>query len=321
MKTERSIIKPKRIEKGSCVRLIAPAGFLSREQLDYTVSTLKTFGLEAIFTETVLKKEGFLAGTDQERLDDLHAAFLCKKSDSILCIRGGYGTMRLLQDIDYDLIRLNPKPLIGYSDITALLQAIYKFSGVVGFHGVVGISDFDEYTQNCFRQIFIENNWEQPVISNKVIDNKELAPKATVSGKARGVLVGGNLSLLVSLLGTPYDIDWAGKLVFIEDVNEPPYIIDKYLTQLLLSKKMQSASGIILGTFAKCDIDGIDVTKTNSFSLLEVIKERLGNLNIPIIYGFSFGHIEQQAIFPVGLSAEMDTDSFSVNLLESPFYE
>ncbi len=314
---KRPLIIPKKIAQGDTVRLIAPAGFVSQKQLDYTTKTLEKLGLKTIYSKIILKKTGYLAGSDSGRLNDLHAAFLCKKSQLILCIRGGYGTMRLLKNIDYDLIRQHPKIIIGYSDITALLQAIYKYSGLVGFHGVVGISAFTAYTKSAFGQILMQPSNQQLILNYQPPENKNPTPYIIQSGKATGILAGGNLSMLVALLGTPYDISWKGKLIFIEEINEYPYKIDKFLTQLLLAGKLQEASGLILGVFNACDIDGENTKREKSFSLQEVLTERLKPLNIPILYGFSFGHISRQAIFPIGILAEMNTHTQSVRLLES----
>ena len=313
-------IKAKRLRKDDTIGLITPAGVITPEKLNNTKSFLHNLGYKTFHTDHVLMQKGYLAGDDKALLNDFHLMFEKTDIDAILCIRGGYGTMRFISDIDYDLIRNNPKILIGYSDITALLQAIYKKTGLIGFHGVVGTSAFTEYTLSYFPDILENRLAQRSIYSFPPKENSIEAylPYVIKHGKAKGKLVGGNLALLASLMGTPYEVDFENNLVFIEDIGEPPYRIDRMLTQILLSGKLQKASGIILGVFNNCDIDGKEITRENSLSLKEVILDRLGNLKIPIMYGFSFGHIKNQAIFPVGINAEMDTESFSIKLLESP---
>ena len=314
------LLKPKRLAKGDTIGLITPAGVITGQKLEYTKNFLYQFGYKTFHTENVLLRKGYLAGDDSQKLDDLHLMFRNDEVDAILCIRGGYGTMRLLPFIDYDLIRQNPKILIGYSDITALIQAFNKQTGLVGFHGVVGTSAFTDYTMQNFRDILTE------VSETKIIHSfpprpdsvDAYIPYVLKQGKAQGRLIGGNLALLASLMGTPYEPDFEDKIVFIEDIDEAPYRIDRMLTQLLLSGKLQKAAGIVLGVFNACDLEREGLDKENSLSLKEVIADRLGNLEMPIMYGFSFGHIQNQAIFPVGINAEIDTDSFTLKLLENP---
>ncbi len=317
METPQTIV-PRRLKKGATIGLITPAGVISPEKLIKTKNLLDRLGYKSYHTENVLSKWGYLAGRDKEKLDDLHLMFKNDEVDAIMCVRGGYGTMRLLPDIDYDLIRKNPKILIGYSDITALIQAIHKKTGLVGFHGVVGTSAFTEYTIQNFFDILTEPKESKIISSFPPRPNSVDAylPYVLNKGKAEGKLIGGNLALLASLMGTPYEPDFENKIVFIEDIDEAPYRIDRMLTQLLLSGKLQKAAGIVLGVFNACDLDRENLSSENSLSLKEVIKDRLSNLSIPIIYGFSFGHIQNQAIFPIGINAEIDTDSFTIRLLE-----
>ncbi|OQY04877.1 MAG: hypothetical protein B6I20_02270 [Bacteroidetes bacterium 4572_117] len=318
MDNTKSIIKVQSLKKGDTIGLITPASPISPEQLEQATKMLHSLGYKTYHTEKVLFKKGYLAGTDTDRLDDMHHMFENKSVDAIMCIRGGYGTPRILPGIDYDLIRKNPKPFIGYSDITALLQAIYKFSGLVGFHGVVGTSDFTEYTKNNFFEV-LTNPSDELVISS-ILPNSdegdEFNPYVIEHGKAQGELAGGNLALIAALIGTPYEIELEGKLLFIEEIGEAPYKVDRMLTQLILTSKLQKAKGIVLGVFNGCDFNDDDITAENSLSLKEVIEDRLSGFGIPVMYGFTFGHIANQAIFPIGIKAELDTESMTVKLLE-----
>ncbi|MEN8120027.1 MAG: LD-carboxypeptidase [Bacteroidota bacterium] len=318
MTNSTKIIKPARLKKGDTIGLITPAGPITAEQLEQTKTLLNQLGYNTYHTNNVLLQKGYLAGTDSERLDDLHQMFKNEEVNAILCIRGGYGTPRLLDNIDYDLIRNNPKIFIGYSDITALLQAIYKFTGLITFHGIVGISDFTEYTKHNFLEILTNSN-ESLLIKSIEEDgnlNEEYKPYVIENGIVQGELAGGNLALMVALMGTPFEIDIEDKLLFIEDIGEAPFRVDRMLTQLILSGKLQKARAIVLGVFNDCDFNGDDITAENSLSLKEVITDRLSGLGIPVMYGFSFGHIANQAIFPVGIQAELNTEKKTIKLLE-----
>jgi muramoyltetrapeptide carboxypeptidase len=307
-------LKPKSLKKNDLISLIAPAGPINESQLVKTQDTLTELGFRSFFTPRIFKRKGYLAGDDSVRLDDLHDAFENPGIDAILCIRGGYGSARILDKIDYSLIQKHPKIFIGYSDITALLNVIWKKTGLITFHGVVGTSSFSEYTRKQFSSLL-----NPYYTDNQVINSISGRVEFLNEGIAKGHLVGGNLTIINSLIGTGYDIDFTKKIVFIEDVAEPPYKIDRMLTQLLLSGKLKQAAGIILGNFNGCDINGKEITKENSLSLNEVFIDRLGDLNIPIVKNFTFGHISHQAIFPVGIEAEIAPDINGIRLLESVF--
>jgi muramoyltetrapeptide carboxypeptidase len=306
-------IKPHTINKGDTIAFIAPAGPVTVEQLVNARQKFETLGFRVIYKERILDRKGYLAGTDKDRLDELHWAFANQEVNMVLCFRGGYGCSRIVDKIDFELIKKNPKLFVGFSDITVLLNAIWKKTGLVTFHGVVANSGFSEYTSGAFMEIV------DCKIPNYKIKNHPNSPIDIISpGIASGILVGGNLSLIASLMGTDYELDFTDKLVFIEDIDEAPYKIDRMLTQLLLAGKLQKAAGIILGNFRACDIDNIENGLKKSLSLIDVFFDRLACLNIPVLTGFSFGHIENQAVFPVGIMAEMDTNEQYIKLLENP---
>ncbi len=308
-------IKPKALKKNDLIALIAPAGPVTESKLAKAQENLSDLGFRTCFTPKILNRKGYLAGNDSDRIDDLHIAFENPDINAILCIRGGYGSARIVNNLDFGLIKENPKIFIGYSDVTALLNSIWKKTGLITFHGVVGTSEFSEYTRQQFLSFFRARN-----VENLVITPKGNKVEFLNTGKAKGKLVGGNLAIVNSFIGTEFDIDFTGKIVFLEDVGEAPYKIDRMLTQLLLSGKLEKASGIILGKFSGCDIDNTEITKENSLSLSEVFNDRLGHLNIPIINDFSFGHVKDQAIFPVGIEAEIDSSQNNgIKLLESVF--
>ena len=315
-KRKKRLLKAKRLKAGDTIGLISPGSAASDESFEKAVKNLKDLGFKLKYAKNVRAKHGYLAGTDQQRLDDLHSMFADQEVDGIWCVRGGYGCGRLLPHINYKLIQKNPKLLIGYSDITALIQAIFINTGLVCFHGPVGTSDFTDYALGEMKSILM-NPQKEHLISfyNNEKAKEDAAFKYEVirGGVARGQLVGGNLSLISSLVGTAYEWDVKGKLLFIEDVGEKPYRVDRMLTQVLQSKKFKQPAGIILGVFADCKANDLE----NSLSLMDTLKGQVAGLGIPVAYGFSFGHIANQCVLPVGIKAEFDTSKQIVRLLDS----
>jgi len=310
-------LKPKRLKKGDTVGLITPGSYISDEALETAVKNLEEEGFVVKLSKNIRAQRGFTAGSDQERLDDLHSMFADTQVDAVWCARGGYGCSRLLPNIDYKLIKRNPKVFIGYSDITALHTAIVQETGLVCFHGPVGASDFSDYTKMHFQKLLLEP--QEPFTISLSADNVETGTEDEVfqtqtirPGKATGELVGGNLSLLAALAGTPYSFNAKNKLVFIEDIGEKPYRIDRMLTQLRQASNLDTAAGIALGIFADCQADEDDL----SLSLMETLTDRLADLDIPVIYGLSFGHITNQCTLPVGIAASLDTERRTLTVLE-----
>ena len=223
--------------------------------------------------------------------------------------------------LDYELIRNNPKAIVGYSDITSLLYGIFAKTGLVGFHGPVGISTFNEFSIRYFVDVLV-NPHENLTLYNAREEKEEdgYKVKAIYGGTAKGKLIGGNLSLIVSMIGTPYDIDTNGKIIFIEEVGEEPYRIDRMLTQMIQAGKFNGAAGIALGVFSKCEARGSDSGILNSFTLSEVLFDRLAGLKIPVLYGMSFGHITNKFTLPFGIDAELNTLNQTLTLLEPAVY-
>ncbi len=305
-------MKPKAFKQNSKIRLIAPAGPIKQEKLHNAQSKLSSMGFECSFTDRILHQHPYLAGSDENRLLDLHEAFEDNSINAILCIRGGYGTTRIIDKIDYSLIKRNPKIFIGYSDITALLNSIWQKTGLVCFHGVMGSSTFTEYTKQQLTNL-LNNN-----ISEITTFDKD-AIKVLKKGKIRGNMVGGNLAIVNSLIGTDYEIDFTDKIAFFEDIGEDFYKIDRMITQLLLTKSFKKSAGIILGTFNKCKHYNGEL-EDKTISLNDIFVERFKDLDIPIISGFSFGHVDNQAIFPIGINVELDTDNaHTIKLREAMF--
>ena len=315
-----SVIKPRVLKQGDTVGLITPSTFVSDpDELETASRTLDYFGLKAKWGKNVKKRSGYLGGSIEERVSDLHTMFADPEVKGVFCIRGGYGSAQLLPAIDFDLIRRNPKIFVGYSDITALHLAIGKRTGLVTFHGPVALSGFSDYTQKFYKKALFETgpigSLTNPPESNKLRPRHKL--RTVRPGKGRGTLTGGNLTLIATTMGTPYEIETAGRILFIEDVGEEPYSMDRMLTQLRISGKLEQAAGIVFGECAGCTSRKFDPSFTNSFTLGEVVDEILGKLKIPVLAGLTIGHTEDQLTLPEGVMAMLDADKGELVIEES----
>ena len=311
----KPLIKPRALKKGDTIGFITPAGPVSAERIEKATKSMEAMGFNVKHSKAIEARYGHLAGMDQERLADIHRQFADPQVDAVWAIRGGYGCTRLLPYIDYALIRKNPKILMGYSDITALHNAIHQKTGLVTFHGPVGATTMTDY--NVMHLEAVLRNGLSPhriyASDENIAKNDPVyAIEVFREGIATGVLAGGNLCLLASMVGTPFQVDLRGKLVFIEDVGEKPYKIDRMLTQLLQSSNLHLAKGIILGIFEDCQ----PKDEQYSLSLRDTLIERLGGLGIPVMYGVSFGHILNMCTLPIGIQARLDTAKQTVTLLE-----
>jgi muramoyltetrapeptide carboxypeptidase len=314
--TKTKLIKPKRLKAGDTVGIIAPSSGIDQEDLAKALQNMTDLGLKTKLGKSVSKVNGFLAGNDKERLEDLHQAFADKTIDAVWCIRGGYGATRFLPNIDYNLIRKNPKIFIGYSDITALHTAIYQNCGLVTFHGPVAASTFTDYAKKHVVNTLMNPSTPYKIElspDNAAKESKLFKTEVVTKGAAKGKLIGGNLSLLTAMAGTPFALlETKGKLLFIEDVGEKPYRLDRMFVQLKQSINLRELAGIALGVFAECD-----APDDKSQTVIDVVKDQLGNLGIPVIYGLSFGHIRDQFTFPIGIKAELDTEKATMTFLEN----
>ena len=313
------IIKPRQLNKGDTIGLITPSSAISRVAFENTLENMSELGFRVKYSPNMRVRKGFLAGTDFQRAADLHAMFADPEVQGIFCARGGYGSARLLPLLNYNLIKANPKVFIGYSDITALHFGILNKTGLLTFHGPVGASEFSDFTSRCFEKVVLKGKDKVKVEQAREDSEREedqYKLRVISEGKCEGRLVGGNLSLVSSLAGTPYDLDFSGKIIFLEEVGESPYRVDRMLTQLLLAGKLQSAAGIALGVFNDCDDKPTDPDFGDTTSLWEVLTDRLGGLDIPVIYGLSFGHVKNNATLPMAVNAELDTSNARLTLLE-----
>ncbi len=313
-----SLLKPQRLILGDKVGLITPGSYIPDAGYEKAVLNLTQLGLQVVPGKYVREKRGFTAGTDAQRLDDLHAFFEDPSIKAIWCARGGYGCSRLLPFINYDLIKKNPKIIIGYSDITALLQAIFLRTGLVGFHGPVAGAVWTPYSVQHLKGILFDSFTSPYVISlatEEFTPEKEhFKPYSIYAGKVTGRLTGGNVSLLAALAGTPFAFDATDKLLFMEDIDERPYSLDRMFTQLRQSANLDKAKGLVLGVFEGCN----PKKDEESLSLKETISDRLGDLKVPAVYGLSFGHVPNNFTLPIGILAELDTEGRTLTYLESP---
>jgi len=313
--SELEIVKPPKLKKGDKIGIIAPGAYIVREELNKAIENAAALDLEPIYREDILSISGYLAGEDKKRWEEVNEMFERKEIKAIFCSRGGYGSMRILDKIDYNLVRKNPKIFIGYSDITALQFGLLKKSGLVVLHGPVGISSFDEFSISYLKNFLFENFDSFEYENYKSDDRAE--PICLLEGEAEGRLIGGNLSILVSLIGTEWDIDYDEKIVFIEETDEEPYRVDRMLTQMRLTKKFEKAKGIIFGVFNNCERKAENPAYENSFSLLEVLKDFTEKVKLPCSYGFSFGHIPNKFSLPIGCRAYFNASRSKLVLLES----
>lgn len=314
---EPALIKPPRLKAGDKLALVAPGSYISDEELQDAIKILNQLGFETTYSDKILLQSGYFAGTDKDRADDLMEKFSDKSIRGIVCARGGYGCSRILPMLDYDVIRSNPKVLIGYSDITALLYGIYQKSGLITFHGPVATSTFNDYSVDNFKRVLINPEQSHLFLNSTSGDDENVyGVKSIVKGKGKGRLVGGNLSIMVSLIGTEYDVDYSNRIIFIEEIGEEPYRIDRMLTQMIQTGKFNNAAAVMMGIFRKCEVKKESDLTAKSFTLMEVLEDRLGKLKIPVVYGMSFGHVKNKFTIPFGALAALDADKQTFTLLE-----
>jgi muramoyltetrapeptide carboxypeptidase len=295
------ITKPPCLRPGDTIGVIAPAGPVDLDEIQPAINLIKERGYHVLLSLNLFRKKGYLAGHDEARLDDFHAMFSDSSVKAILCARGGFGTSRLLDRIDYDLVRSNPKIFVGYSDITALLFALFKEAGLVAFHGPV-LRNLSHDTQDNLGSLLetISSGESQAVdLSGGV---------ALKRGKARGMVIGGNLSLITSLIGTPYMPDMKGFILFIEDTKEPLYRLDRMLNHLRLAGIIDDLAGLVAGNFTDCG---------EAEEINRLLREVTHGKDIPLVDGLPVGHGTENKTIPMGALAELDTKEMRLTFLET----
>ena len=310
------LLKAKVLKNGDTIGIITPAGALDDEDsITLTKEVLNHLGFKVKEGKYIRSRYGNLAGTDLERLQDLHAMFADKEVNGILCIRGGNGASRLLPNIDYDLIRRNPKVLLGYSDITALILAFYAQCGLVSFHGAVGVSTWSEKVVNIFKDQFFENKlatYTNPSKTETQIVQYKDRIKTITPGIVEGTIIGGNLTLLTGLCGTPYLPDFKDTILFVEEIGEKSDRMDRMFCQLMNSGILSQIKGFIFGKCTDCGPSG----GYGSLTLEQMLHDYIKPLGIPAYSGALIGHISDQFLMPVGVRARMDASTGKIEYLE-----
>lgn len=314
---KHTLIKPARLREGDLVGLIAPGGHTSDAAIEKSVRNIEALGFRARLGANLRAVHGNYAGSVQQRLADLHAMFADPEVKAIWCIRGGSGCISLLASLDYALIRANPKILLGYSDITALHLAIHRHAGLVTFHGPVASSTASPYATAHLLALLMDPRptYTIPMAmenARQAMAEPHYAIRTVHGGSASGPLMGGNLSMVSALAGTPYAADFRGSILFIEEVNEAPYRIDRWMTQLDLAVGLKKAAAVMIGICDQCEGTDEDITLT----LDETFDIHLQPLKAPAVTGYSFGHIRNQFTIPMGIRATLDTERQTLTLLE-----
>lgn len=302
------MIRPPALRPGARVALVAPAGPLAPAAVDNAIEVVRSWGFEPVVGEHARERRFYLAGSDAERAGDFNAALRDDSVDAIWCLRGGYGVMRIVADLDWQALVRRPRPVIGFSDNTALHLAIRRH-GIVSFHGPHAAKEMTAFSEDgLFRALTSAE--PAGVLPFPAMDGRAAS---VTGGVAEGRLVGGNLSLIAATLGTPYAIQAEGAILFLEEVGEPAYRTDRLLTQLRLAGVLQSAAAIALGAFSECPDDGAEQVPP----VEQVLLDRLDDLGVPFAFGFPFGHVEDNWTLPVGVRARLDADAGTLELLEA----
>jgi muramoyltetrapeptide carboxypeptidase len=317
-----SQIKPPVLKPGDTVGMVAPASnAYELEEIQIAKETMEQYGFKVVLGRHIAAQNGYLAGTDQQRVADIHEMFDRADIKGIMTFSGGYGCSRLLPLLNYELIRNNPKVIVGHSDITSLLLAIHRKTGLITFHGSSGLTGVGEYAISHFRRAIMATGTIGEVAkppqtpAGQVERNNRLI--TIVPGRATGQLVGGNLTLVTNLLGTPYEPDTQGKIFFLEEVGEEPYRVDRMLTQLWLAGKFQAAAGIALGHFVDCYPKEFQASFPQTLSLETVLRDRFEPLQKPTLYNLMFGHIRENAMLPIGALATLDATAKTLTIDEN----
>lgn len=315
------LLKPHRLAAGQTIGLIAPASTTEDDDaIRLALETVESLGFRVRAGAHLFARHGYFAGRDAQRLADLHAMFADESVDAIFVLRGGWGSSRLLPGLDFDLIRHHPKVLLGYSDITSLLNPITALTGLVTFHGPIGGQVFTAYTLDEWRRVLVEP--QAPLIIGAPPPH-EAAPgqvervnrlTTLVGGQAQGRLLGGNLTLLAHLAGTPYFPNLTDAILFLEDIGEQVYRIDRMLTQLRLTGALTGVAGVVFGKFTDCRPT---YSSGRSLTLEEVLGEWSQAIGAPALRGLMIGHVPDMTVLPLGCQAELDADAGTLTLLET----
>jgi muramoyltetrapeptide carboxypeptidase len=308
------LVKPPRVRPGDRVGLVSPAtAAFETEGTKIWVDALESLGLEVVLGDHYFDRHGYFAGDDEARASDINA-FFREPSVRMIFARGGWGSPRLLPLLDYGMIRDNPKVLLGYSDATALIAAVHAKTGLVTFHGP---SPLNIFSAEHFRRVVMNGEHyrlENPdFITENTLVQTENRISTITGGKASGPILGGNLSLLTAVTGSGYLPDFDGSILFIEDVDEAVYRVDRMMTELALSGVLGKIRGFVFGRCTECDPGN----GFGSLTMEQMIAEHIKPLGIPAFSGTMIGHIDEQFTIPLGIEVEIDADAGTIELLEA----
>jgi muramoyltetrapeptide carboxypeptidase len=296
----RSVVKPPILRPGDTIGIAAPASPFDRDAFEKGVGVLESLGFQVKIPEGIFKREGYHAGSDDERAALLMDLFKDDTIRAVFCARGGFGALKILPLIDFGAICEHPKVLLGFSDITTLLVAVHQACNMVAFHGPL-VTSLAQGSETTIKALTSAVSSVDPLV---LAPSK---PEVLHPGKASGIIIGGNLTTLIHLVGTPFEPRLNGCILFLEDRGEAPYRIDRMLTQLLLGGHLDGLSGIILGSFDDCGTDG---------DVCHIVKTMFRDKGIPILAGFDMGHGAENITLPIGLDAELDTEHGSLRIKE-----
>ena len=297
---EKPVIKPQALRPGDTIAIAAPASPFDHKAFEGGISVLKSMGYQVKIPESIFRVQGYLAGSDAQRAELLMNLFADESVKAIVCARGGFGSMKLLPLLDFEAILAKPKILVGFSDITTLLVAIYQQCGIVTFHGPL-VTSLGKGSEKTVSALMDAISSYKPLV---------LTPSKSIvlnAGQASGPVIGGNLTTLTHLMGTPYEPAFERHLLFLEERGEAPYRIDRMLSQLHLSGRLDGVAGVILGTFEECG---------SLEDVYAIVREVFRHAGIPVLAGFELGHGTENITVPVGLHADLDTDDASLRFRE-----
>ena len=311
----RAAVRPARLRPGDTIGLVCPS-FATWEPVEADVATesLAALGFKAKRGANLLSRRGYFAGTDEARAADLNAMFADPEVTAIHCLRGGWGAARVLPLLDWDTIAAHPKALLGHSDITALLLALHARTGLVTFHGPVGASKWNPFNVGFMKRVLVDaeavtfENVRETGENLTVVQNRV---QTITPGVARGRLLGGNLTVLTAIVGSGFLPAWDGCVLFLEDVEEAPYRIDRMLTQLALAGVLKQARAVVFGTCQDCKPG----ESFGSLTITDVLADHIGPLGVPAWQGAMIGHVDRQFTLPVGIEAEVDATAGTIRML------
>ena len=304
------VLKPAALKAGDTIAICSPAGAVWDDaQVEKFKGIVESLGFKVVLGQTLKEKFGYFAGADDLRAKEINSFFADTDVKGIFCMKGGWGCARILDKLNYDVIKKNPKVIMGFSDITSLLIALNHKTGLVTFHGPVGNSGWNDFSVDYIKRVLMKK--ELVAYAYPEIDSDK--PYVITPGKAKGILVGGNLTVLAGIIGSEYLPHWKNKILFLEEAKEEPYSIDRMLTQLKLAGVLNNISGFVFGKCVKCDAE----EPQKAFLFKEVLEQHIKPLGIPAYYGAMIGHIENKYTIPIGIEAAIDAGKCCIKLEES----